>query len=118
VTVSNDLPVAVTVGLTLSASPAYRLASTPIEPITVPPGQRLSLEVPVRVVGSAPLTVTAQLLTPQGDQYGPGEDFELRTSAYSRVAAWAVALAFGTLILMAATSVIRRVRRRSERQDG
>lgn len=113
VTVSNDLAVAVNVGLTLSATPSYRIDPEPIPPITVPPGQRLSLEVPVRVIGSEPLTVTAQLLTPEGSPYGRGEDFELRTSAYSRVAAWAVGLAFGALILMAGWSTIRRYRRRS-----
>ena len=110
VTVSNDLTVAVTVGLTLSATPSYRIEPAPIEPVTVPPGQRLSLEVPVRVVGSNPLVVTAQLLTPQGKPYGPGEPFTLRTSAYSRVAAWAVGLAFAALIVMAAASILRRVR--------
>jgi hypothetical protein len=115
VTVSNDLTVAINVGLTLSATPSYRIEPEPVPPITVPPGQRLSLEVPVRVVGSEPLTVTAQLLTPEGLPYGPGEDFELRTSAYSRVAAWAVGLAFGALILMAGWSTLRRFRRRSPR---
>jgi hypothetical protein len=117
VTVSNDLSVAVTVGLTLSATPSYRIQPSPMEPFTIPPGQRLSLEVPVRVIGSAPLVVTAQLLTPQGEPYGSGETFELRTSAYSRVAAWAVALAFGALIVMAAASVVRRVRRREGDDD-
>ena len=114
VTVSNDLPVAVTVGLTLSATPSYRIEPEPVPPVTVPPGQRLSLEVPVRVVGPEPLTVTAQLLTPEGLPYGPGEDFQLRTSAYSRVAAWAVGLAFATLILMAGWSTVRRFRKRAD----
>ncbi len=113
VTVSNDLPVAVTVGLTLSATPSFRIVPEPVPPVTVPPGQRLSLEVPVRVVGPEALTVTAQLLTPEGLPYGPGEDFELRTSAYSRVAAWAVGLAFGALILMATWSTVRRFRKRA-----
>lgn len=117
VTVSNDLAVAVTVGLTLSASPSYRIEPAPIEPVTVPPGQRLSLEVPVRVVGSDPLVVTAQLLTPQGEPYGPGEPFTLRTSAYSRVAAWAVGLAFAALIVMAVASILRRVRTSGDSDD-
>lgn len=114
VTVSNDLDIAVTVGLTVTATPAYRVSADPVEPITVPPGQRLSLEVPVTLVGSEPLQVTAQLLTPAGEPYGTGETFTVRTSAYSRVAAWAVGLAFAALVVMAAASVVRRVRQRRE----
>lgn len=117
VTVSNDLDIAVTVGLTVTATPAYRVSADPVEAVTVPPRQRLSLEVPVTLVGSEPLEVTAQLLTPAGEPYGMGETFTVRTSAYSRVAAWAVGLAFAALVVMAAASVVRRVRHRHQPTD-
>lgn len=112
ITVSNGLDVSVQVGVALSAEPSYRLTSAPVTGIAIPPGQRLSLEVPVRVVGSQPLQVTAQLLTPQGANYGSGTEFALRTSAYSRVAAWLVGGALVMLVLMVVVSVVRRVRGR------
>ena len=52
VTVSNDLDVPVKVGLTLTATPAYRIQPQAVTDLTIPPGERSSLEVPVSVVGS------------------------------------------------------------------
>ena len=110
VTVSNDLSVPVTVSVTLRADEDYRLEDQPPRPVRVAAGQRLSLEVPVRVVGSEPLTVTAGLIAPDGSEYGAGEVFELRTTAYTRVAGWVVAGALGLLVVLVVINVARRIR--------
>jgi hypothetical protein len=110
ITVANDLDVPVSVALSLSAEPSYRLESDPQEMLDIPAGQRVSMEVPVRVIGSAPLTVNAQLVTPEGLPYGPSESFELRTAAYSRVAQWVIWGALAILVLLVARSVSSRIR--------
>ena len=110
VTVSNDLDVAANVQVQLTSDPAYRLESEPVTELQVPAGQRVSLEVPVTVVGSQPVLVSAQLLTPQGLTYGEPEKFQLRSTAYSRVAQWVI---IGALVLLAALvvrSVTARIR--------
>lgn len=110
VTISNDLDVAANVQVQLTSEPAYRLQSEPVAELQVPAGQRVSLEVPVTVVGSQPVEVSAQLLTPQGLAYGAAENFQLRSTAYSRVAQWVI---IGALVLLAALvvrSVASRIR--------
>jgi hypothetical protein len=110
VTVSNDLDVPANVTVQLSSEPDYRLQSEPVAQLQVPAGQRVSLEVPVTVIGSQPVQVSAQLLTPQGLAYGPAEEFQLRSTAYSRVAQWVI---IGALVLLAALvvrSVTARIR--------
>lgn len=110
VTISNDLDVPANVQLQLTSEPEYRLESEPIGELQIPAGQRVSLEVPVTVVGSQPVQVSAQLLTPQGLAYGTAEEFQLRSTAYSRVAQWVIV---GALVLLAALvvrSVTARIR--------
>ena len=114
ITVANDTDVPVTVGLTLTATPAYRIEVEPIQDIRIPPRGKVSLEVPVVLVGSGSLAVTAQLLTPENSPYGPPERVDLRTTAYSRAAAWVVGSAFLLLCLFLAVSFVRRRREKRE----
>lgn len=110
-TIANDFNVAVNVGVRLAANPEFRVEAQPIEPITVPPGQKISLEVPVKVVGSGRVLVSAQLVTPSGDTYGQPAEFEVRTTAYTRVAGWVTAVALALLSVIVIVGVIRSVRR-------
>ncbi len=118
VTVSNDLTVPVTVSVSLRADEDYRLEDQAPQPVRIPAGQRMSLEVPVRVVGSEPLTVTAGLIAPDGAEYGAGEVFELRTTAYTRVAGWVVAGALALLVLLVLFNVTRRIRSSRKEASG
>lgn len=110
VTISNDLDVPANVAVELTADPEYRLESEPVSDLQIPAGQRVSLEVPVTVVGSQPVQVSAQLLTPEGLAYGPAEEFQLRSTAYSRVAQWVIVGALGLLALLVVRSVTSRIR--------
>lgn len=110
ITVANDTEVPVTVGLALTAAPAYRIEVAPIRDIRIPPRGKVSLEVPVTLVGSGSLAVSGQLLTPDGQPYGPPEQVDLRTTAYSRAAAWVVGSAFLLLCVFLAVSFVRRRR--------
>lgn len=121
ITIANDTDGPVTVDLVLTATPAYRMTTEPVAPVTIAAGRKVSLEVPVTLVGSGQLRVNAQLLTPQGGPYGSATTVDLRTTAYSRAAAWVVGSAFLLLCLMIVVTFVRRrrlnfVARRTARQ--
>lgn len=110
ITIANDTEGPVTVGLVLTATPAYRMTTEPVTPVTIAAGRKVSLEVPVTLVGSGQLRVSAQLLTPQGSPYGRPTTVDLGTTAYSRAAAWVVGSAFLLLCLMIVVTFVRRRR--------
>ena len=117
ITISNDLDVPAEVGLQLVSDPSYLLRSEAVSDLTIPAGQRVSLEVPVTVVGSQSVTVAAQLLTPQGMNYGPAEEFQLRSTAYSRLAQWIIIGALVLLALLVVRSVTTRIRAARAKDD-
>ena len=109
ITISNDLAVPVLVGVDLRADPEYRLQAEPVAPIEIGAGQRVSLEVEVGIVGSEPLEVISQLTTPDGAPYGQPTEFQLQTTAYTRVASWVVGVAAAILIVLVVVGVTRRI---------
>lgn len=109
VTVANDGPDAVVVGVQLIGEPASRLVSTPHEPITIEPGRKASLDLDARVIGGDPLTVRVQLLTPEGEAFGEPETITLGSTAYARAAAWVVGLAFVAIAVFVVVGITRRI---------
>ena len=116
VTVTNDLDQAVTVGVTVTATPAARLEAEVLPPIEIEPGRRASLEVPVRIVGGDTLTVAVQLTDPRGAAFGDPVALELRTTAYSRAALWVAVAAAVVLVLLVIFDIVRRGRQRRDAQ--
>lgn len=116
VTVANDTDQTVTIGLALLSTPSTRLSSEPVQDIVIEPGRKVSLDVTARVVGSDPLPVRVQLLTPEGDRYGTPGTITLISAAYARAASWVVIAAFIALSVFVVVGVIQRIRRaRSKR---
>lgn len=111
VTVANDSDQTVTVGLALLSTPSTRLSSDPVQDIVIEPGRKVSLDVTARVVGSDPLPVRVQLLTPEGDRYGSPGTITLISAAYARAASWVVIAAFIALSIFVVVGVIQRIRR-------
>ena len=109
VTVANDGPDAVVVGVQLVGEPASRLVSTPHDPITIEPGRKASLDLDARVIGGDPLTVRVQLLTPEGESFGEPETITLGSTAYARAAAWVVGLAFAAIAVFVFVGIARRI---------
>lgn len=117
VTIANDSDQTVTVGLALQASPSTRLASDPVQDIVIEPGRKVSLDVSARVVGSDPLPVQVQLLTPEGDRYGSPGTITLISAAYARAASWVVIAAFIALGVFVLVGIVQRIRR-ARRKNG
>jgi len=111
VTIANDTDQTVQVGLVLLSSPSTRLTSEPIRQIVIEPGRKASLDVTARVVGSDPLPVRVQLLTPDGDRYGSPGSITLISAAYARAASWVVIAAFIALGIFVVVGIAQRIRR-------
>ena len=118
VTIANDSDQEVTVGLSLIGHPQARLVSAPMTDIAIAPGHKVSVEVDARVLGSEPLDVDVQLLTPQGTPYGKPSVISLGTTAYARAAAWVMGLAFAGLAVFVIIGVVRRIRAARDQHVG
>lgn len=109
VTLANDSGALVTVGLRLTGVPSSRLESEPIQGIAIEPGQKISVQVPVRIVGGDPLTTRVQILTPSGQDYGAAATITLVSTAYARAAGWVVIAAFAAIALFVVVGIARRI---------
>jgi hypothetical protein len=114
VTVANDLDQAVSVGIRLISDEPARLVASEIAPFVVPAGRKVSLEVEAQVVGSGALPIDLQLTTPAGKRYGEPVTVQVRTTAYSRAAAYVVTGAFVILAFLLAMNFVRRRRAGAE----
>lgn len=112
ITISNDLPVPVTVGMTLTGDPPIRLSAQPFGPITIPANRKVSTQITAQVRGNGELPVKVQLTTRTGAPYGDPSEVTLRSSAYANAATWVVAIAFVLLTLLLLANSIRRRRER------
>ena len=115
ITIANDLPVPVHVGLVLTANPAIRLSAQPMPTTTIPANRKVSVSVQAQVVGSGEVDALAQLTTPDGTPYGQPVAITLRNSAYSVAATWVVVVAFAILVLLLIGNSVRRRRERLAR---
>ena len=109
ITLANDSDSIVNVGLSLIGVPSSRLESQPRTGITIDPGQKISIEIPVRIVGGDPLPTKVQMLTPKGQPYGAPAQIVLGSTAYARAAGWVVAAAFGAIAIFVVVGIVRRV---------
>ena len=114
ITISNDLPVPVTVGMTLTGDPPIRLSAQPFGPITIPANRKISTQITAQVRGNGELPVKVQLTTRTGTPYGSPSEVTLRSSAYANAATWVVAIAF---VLLTGLLVANSIRRRRERKE-
>jgi hypothetical protein len=109
VTISNNLDRSVTVGLALLGNPALRLSSEPLSGIRIEAGKMASVDIDARVIGGDPLAVDVQILTPEMAPYGKPARIEVTSTAYSRAAAWVVAVAFLAIVVFVVVGVTRRI---------
>ncbi|MFC8796238.1 DUF6049 family protein [Promicromonospora sp. NPDC057138] len=87
---------------------------------TIPAGQEIDVQVPVRAIGSGDVEVTAQVLTPTGAKISDDSSFQVRVRAgWEEVGTW---IAAGLVALLFLSGIWRTVRRgrspyRATRED-
>jgi hypothetical protein len=114
VTIVNGLAAPVNVRIWVRASPSFRLVAKDTGLITVDANRRHSLEVPITVFGSGALQIDIQLTSDNGRVVTNHLIVQVRSSAYSRVAAVVAGLAFLALLGLSIASITRRVRNRGK----
>ncbi len=117
VTVANDLDRPARVGLRLTGTPATRFVAKDVAAVTLAPGEKSTLEVNARVLGTGPVTVAITLLTPDGQPFGEPTITQVRSAAYARAAQWVVGGLFGILVLLLGVNFVRRRRPGAEDAD-
>ena len=108
VTIANDLDRAARVGVRLSSTPSMRFQAADIPAVTLAPGQKETLEVSARVVGSGPIQVKIGLLTPEGAPFGKAVATQVRSAAYAHAAQWVVIAFFAALVLLMVRGALAR----------
>jgi hypothetical protein len=117
ITIENAGPTEVTVGLDLSSTPSQLFSAEPVEPFTIAPERRTSVEVTAQVAAAGPIPVTIQLLTAQGEAFGEPGLLVVESAAYANAARVLVQVALGALLLAVVVHGVRRARRRRRSQD-
>ena len=110
VTVANDLDRPARVGVRLTGTPSVRFEADQVDPVTLEPGEKRTLEVSARVVGTGEVDVDIVLLTPEGEPFGRAVRTEVRSAAYALAAQWVVIGLFAVLVVLLGGNVVRRRR--------
>ncbi|GAA4712581.1 hypothetical protein APR04_004339 [Promicromonospora umidemergens] len=112
----GNIPVRVRNGLDLDATVTVvlrpdhpRLTVDARSEATIPAGQEVDVQVPVRAIGSGDVQVTAQILTPTGAKITDNSSFQVRVRAgWEEVGTW---IAAGLVALLFLAGIWRTVRR-------
>ena len=105
-TVQNDLPFAVEVRLRIQTR-SRGLVVGPLEPQTLEPRERTTLQVPTEVRQSGGFAVTAELTTPGGQLLGERVQMQVKSTAYGSIS---LIITFGAAALLALLFLRRLVR--------
>ena len=112
-TIVNSASQPVKVGVIIAADNASRLQTQPSGIVTVPSNQRVTVSVPVTLIGAGSVTANVSLITVSGASVGKSSRITINSTAYQDFARNLVYGAFVALILLASNNY--RVRRRQLR---
>ncbi|MPY77259.1 MAG: hypothetical protein GEV04_01950 [Actinophytocola sp.] len=108
VSIRNDLPVELTVRVTLSSTSGLR--PTDISDQKLAPESSVNLRIPAEALRAGRFTVDVSLSTPGGTALGSPARFQLASTEYGVVTVIVTAAAGGALLLLAGRRIHRRLR--------
>lgn len=108
ITVVNNSDKAVSVSISLSSNSASRFQSEPTGIVQVDKGQRVTVPVPITLIGAGIVDVRAQLVAPNGERFGEVQNIQISSTAYSAFARTLVWGAFGLLTLLSLSNFWKR----------
>lgn len=110
VTVVNNSDHDVSIILQLSSPMTSRFTSEPSAVVLVPSGKRVTVPMAITLTGEGILNVTATLTTPDGQSIGKPKLIQISSAEYQGFARTLVLVAFGLLILLSISNLVKRKR--------
>lgn len=110
ITIVNQSDRDITVSIALTSPQTSLFKSEPSALITVPFGKRVTVPMNVTLVNEGILNVTAKLYAPNGQQFGKAKLIQISSAEYQGLARTLVLVAFGLLILLSISNVVKRRR--------
>ena len=115
ITIVNGSEHTATVGVQLSSSLPGRISATNIDVVTIEPGKRVTVSIPISVSGAGLIPVTATLTSRDNDSFGKPLSIQIGSSAYQDIARNLVWTALALLVILLANGL--RKRRRTHLTD-
>lgn len=113
ITIVNGSDHTATVGIQLSSSLPGRISSQNIDVVTIDPGKRITVSVPITISGAGLIPVQASLTSRNNDTFGKPLAIAIASSAYQDIARNLVWTALALLVLLLANGIRKRRRVRS-----
>jgi hypothetical protein len=115
-TVNNESDHRVRLKVALSANSLARFAPAQSELVEIDAGARLTVLVPVTLLGPGDLQISANLLTSNDEIVGNSESFVLRPTAYTRFAGLLVGVSLFIMLGLMSRNLFRRFRKSGNSQ--
>jgi hypothetical protein len=96
------------VGIQISSSLPGRISAANIDVVTIDPGKRVTVQVPIHVSGAGLIPIRASLTTQNNDSFGKPLAIQITSSAYQDIARNLVWTALALLVILLANSLRRR----------
>jgi hypothetical protein len=110
ITVVNQSDRDVTVSISLTSPQSSLFTSDPSELITVPQGKRVTVPMSITLNNDGIFNVTAALYAPNGQAIGKTKLIQISSAEYQGLARTLVLVAFGLLIMLSISNVVKRRR--------
>jgi hypothetical protein len=110
ITVFNSSPYAAHVQVIVNGAGANRITAKSSELISVEPGSRVTVQIPIALTSAGDVQAVAYLADSTGDTFGDSLTIQIASTAYQQFARSLVWVALIALILLVANNVWRRTR--------
>lgn len=110
ITIVNGSDHTATVGVQISSSLPGRISAANIDVVTIEPGKRMTVQIPISVSGAGLIPVEATLTSRDNDSFGKSLSIQIASSAYQDIARNLVWTALALLVLLLANSLRKRRR--------
>lgn len=108
ITIVNGSDHTATVGIQISSSLPGRISATNIDVVTVEPGKRMTVQIPITVSGAGLISVQASLTSRDNDSFGTPLAIQIASSAYQDIARNLVWTALALLVILLANGLRKR----------
>lgn len=105
---SSDRDISIVVVLTSPIS--SRFASTPSSVVTIESGKRVTIPMDITLSGKGIINVTATIFAPNGQSIGKAKLIQISSAEYQGFARTLVLVAFGLLVLLSISNIVKRRR--------